>query len=234
MGNLSGYNIGGTGSVADLFVQSQIKRRENISTYQTANIKNRSNLQGTSFISLDSHTIAKGQNAINFTVGYNLVQTTANLSGQITSLKVLVYVPNLPLLASGNIKAYIYSVDLNGNPNNLLYESENSLDISTLNVTYTYPEFNFINALVDGRIAVGFGIINSVQAEGLVALICQYEPLINGYIYGNCFNKHKITGAVVDYYGGLMDLSVIITFLAKSASGIMLDRSSFTPQITFL
>ena len=28
MGNLSGYNIGGTGSVADLFVQSQIKNDE--------------------------------------------------------------------------------------------------------------------------------------------------------------------------------------------------------------
>jgi hypothetical protein len=132
---------------------------------------------------------------------------------------------------SGYTRAYIYSVNSLGAPSTLLYTSLNTVNLDNL-MNIDFFDFYFADVAVLGRITVAIGFYDYTMAIPYhsVALICKQTVPIREYIYGEYYEKSG-SAAWNNPYRGNLGLNVKIELAKKSATGSMLDRASFTPQI---
>lgn len=140
-----------------------------------------------------------------------------------------------PPFSTGTLRAFIYSVDSDGKPNQILFSSLNTFDVSTINSQYTDAIFDFADVLPNQKIAVGYAYETSGGQPGWIGWLASQIGPQGGYgyfPYGVFWIKYP-TGIWIKAYGEYTDLGATINFTNKSVKADMIDRSSFVPTITF-
>ncbi len=243
MGNLagsSGYPFGWIS--ANLTAQSQLFGRTfGYSFNQNASLYNRSNLLGVIQPMLDDYVLALPNSYGSINPGSYYCETTILITQKITSLRFDFYniLAEYPPRQTGHIRAYIYSLDAQGKPSSLLYTSTNNWDVTDW-ITSGYQmnrktiDFLFSDCTPNQRIAVGYAFEDYAGTNGYIGWLAQYQSPFGPYRYGSYYIRNQSTGISNESYGQMYDFGSVITFEKKSATGTMLDRAAFTPQINFI
>jgi hypothetical protein len=241
MGNLRGYAMPRSWESANLQALSILNGvAKNSASVPYAPLKNRSNLMGVSITCVDTLNPVPYASYGSILLNQYYCETLPFISGKINTLQFVFYNINYPTYAiktTGHIKAYIYSLDSSGKPDVILYTSTNALDVETCTTQYTVFDFNFDNANISSRIAVGYAYTDAGGEIGWIGWLVNQNttlyPYTGIYPHGSFYVKNLTTGISYESYGTSTDFSFKIIFDAKSATGIMSNRSAFTPQIRF-
>lgn len=248
MGNLAGYSGYPYGWIsANLTAQSQLFGRIiNSSTNTAALLYNRSNLLGVIQPLVDDYILAISSSYGSIYPNYYYCETTILITSEIKSLRFRYYniMKEYPPRQTGHIKAFIYALDANNKPSDLLYTSVNEWDVTDWNYNgnpvNAYQEIDFIfnDCIPNQRIAVGYAFVDWAGTDGYIGWLVkqttqQLEPY-GSYRYGQFLMKNLITGLAYNNYGDVTDFGSTIVFEKKSLSGEMIDRAAFIPQINFI